>query len=217
MTAAHQGQEPGGRRQPPNAILASGTTLALLGGLSALSLAGLARGVLGAAVAERARMLCGMGALPVALCLLGAGMWLLAHRRSDLRTVAWPRILSTELALLAVLALLSLAVGGSNPAQAAADGRAGGLVGWTLAGLVASRFGRPVAIVSWLLIALVAGAHAFGLRPADLLPKPPAPGGSPRPSTRPPSAHFTRGASPPTRAGGGTTGRRSSPRQVKQA
>jgi len=135
-----------GSRRP---LLALALLLLLAGGLPALGLLGVARL---ASTAAGWSALFGWLAWPLCGLSLAVGGWLtvaLLRGLSDPWRLPWGRALAVEMALVAALALLSLA----------ADG--GGLVGWALASASRQAIGPVGAVLLWMATGIVGSLLTF--------------------------------------------------------
>ncbi len=83
--------------------------------------------------------------IPIAL---GVGIVLIIQRSNTLEKMSWGRILTLEIGVFALLALLAIA--GDSSLERAAEGLDGGLVGWGLAELMGT-FIKP----DWLLVLIL--------------------------------------------------------------
>ena len=99
----------------------------------------------------------GLGALPVALAAVVAGVWLVRRRNAPLIDVPWGRALAAEVGALAALALLSAATGSDVPG----DWGAGGGLGWAMLFGARRLAGQLGAVALWMLVGVAATLLAF--------------------------------------------------------
>lgn len=130
--------------------------------MTLLSLLHLTGGALLTWWARVLRVLFGWGSGLLVLALMAVGVFLLRRRAEAPSPIAWGRILALEGAAFIVLALLTLAGGGSI--QRASAGQDGGLVGWGLVELFHFAI-KPAWLLSMVLSLsfLVCMVHGLGL------------------------------------------------------
>ncbi|NOZ26847.1 MAG: DNA translocase FtsK [Chloroflexi bacterium] len=99
---------------------------------------------------------CGWGAYPLALGLIGGGVFLLLGERAR-QLWRWEVLVGVELAWLGALTLTQLVGGDEALAAGPQELHGGGLVGWVLASLFDRAFGGPGAWVLALAMTLAGG------------------------------------------------------------
>ncbi|MCC7018817.1 MAG: hypothetical protein IT332_03640 [Ardenticatenales bacterium] len=99
----------------------------------------------------------GLGALPVALAAVVAGVWLVRRRNAPLIDVPWGRALAAEVGALSALALLSAATGSDAPG----DWGAGGGLGWAMLFGARRLAGQLGAVALWMVVGVAATLLAF--------------------------------------------------------
>lgn len=141
-----------------------GLALLALSGATLLALLGLGPGVLSGGLAALLRRLFGVGALPVVVALMVAGVGLVRLPKSatiEVDAFPWPRLVAVEVLVLALFALVHLLLADGSGFELATRGGGGGYLGWALATLLASLFSREGAVVITALIALGTSASLF--------------------------------------------------------
>jgi S-DNA-T family DNA segregation ATPase FtsK/SpoIIIE len=110
----------------------------------------------------------GWGAPALPLVLGAAGVLLLQNRMGHPLLWPWRKLISGEIAYLALLTALHALAFGSDPWLLADAGGGGGMVGWTLSGLFMPLVGRlPTALLA-LATALAASAWTAGVTRAEV-------------------------------------------------
>lgn len=136
----------------PSAIGCLGAALVVAGGLPLLSML-----TAYSAPFRWVRVAFGVGAFPIVLAAIVAGVWLLRRQRGALAEVPWGRALAVEAAALAALALLSAATGSDAPG----DWGAGGGLGWAMLAGARTLAGPWGAVGLWLAVGLTSTLLAF--------------------------------------------------------
>jgi len=139
-----------------------GILLVSAGAISLLGLAGLTRGGLVDPWIGLLESWMGWGAIVIPLTGLAAGVAILGARRREFK---WSRVLALELALFAILGLLSGLLADGLPQAEIGEG--GGILGWSIARAMGSVFGRLGRMVILLLLA-VAGLYLVLRRKAQV-------------------------------------------------
>ena len=139
-----------------------GILLVSAGAISLLGLAGLTRGGLVDPWIGLLESWMGWGAIVIPLTGLAAGVAILGARRREFK---WSRILALELALFAILGLLSGLLADGLPQAEIGEG--GGILGWSIARSMGSVFGRWGRMVVLLLLA-VSGLYLVVRRQAQV-------------------------------------------------
>ncbi|MEW6716172.1 MAG: DNA translocase FtsK [Chloroflexota bacterium] len=131
-----------------------------------LALVGLTKGVLLTPLVTFCRRWLGWGSYFLVLGL-GVGGWMMFRRRAgELPPIRWGRVLSFELVVFALLALLALS--GGTSIERAEAGLDGGLIGWGLAEGVRLVFGR---FWSWVIVIFACvGGLILWLRKPGIIP-----------------------------------------------
>jgi S-DNA-T family DNA segregation ATPase FtsK/SpoIIIE len=189
--------------------------LGLAGALTLISLLGFA-GAVTAFWADLLRHFAGWGAYLIAFALLYASFSLL-HRQEnvfDEVPVAWGRVVAFEVIFAALMGLLHLGIASDElqAAQLAANGDAGGYLGWAVERLASQLRGPTLATILLVIIVLaslrflfdlsrvadIASRAVEALRPAALPVVPAASSPIPRRGTRPTPAEAGSASSQPT-------------------
>jgi S-DNA-T family DNA segregation ATPase FtsK/SpoIIIE len=110
----------------------------------------------------------GWGALAVPLLLGVIGVLLLQGWIKHPSRWPWRKLISGEIAFLSLLTAFHTLAFGSDPWLLADAGGGGGLVGWTLSGVVIAIIGRLPTAVFTVSIAIVAGSWAIGMTQDDV-------------------------------------------------
>nr|MBI2904940.1 DNA translocase FtsK 4TM domain-containing protein [Chloroflexota bacterium] len=134
--------------------------------IAVLALFNLSNGTVSNALADALTSWLGWGAVlaPLSLAVIGAAM--LAHNFGRPISINWWRVIAAEVAVVCALGLLQLLT--RAPLSEAAAGKAGGIVGWSLAVLVGDWLGPQAqpALTAALVLAL---ALTMGLTPGGVL------------------------------------------------
>jgi S-DNA-T family DNA segregation ATPase FtsK/SpoIIIE len=125
-----------------------GVVILTVGLLTFLALIELTNGVVISWWAELLQRWFGLGSYLFVPIALGVGIVLIIQRSSTVEKMSWGRILTLEIAVFALLALLAII--GDSSLERATQGLDGGLIGWGLAELMGT-FIRP----NWLLILIL--------------------------------------------------------------
>ena len=105
----------------------------------------------------------GYGALLVSVGIFALGAFVLLREFGVTIQLPLSRILSLEISFLALLALIHLFTGGSEPRAVARAGMGGGAIGWALSAPLAVLLSQPVVITFYLFILLVGIAMGIGI------------------------------------------------------
>ncbi len=138
-----------------------GLGLMALGVVTLLGLLSITQGALSDWWALLLRRIFGWGALAVAGGVIAAGAVLAVQNRRGAWEIPWERVVGLEILLAAALALLHLAVAGTEPLEVAEAGSGGGLVGWAIGQLLVETLGTGLAIPVLALAGL--GGLVLGL------------------------------------------------------
>jgi S-DNA-T family DNA segregation ATPase FtsK/SpoIIIE len=145
-----------------------GLVLMAIGLIVCLAVFSGGKGVAGHRIWLAARRAVGIGAYPLALLVMAAGVLLyLRGALAQTWRVPWRALLGGELALLALLGLVHV-LSGAEAYGLAQDGRGGGFVGWSVYQLLVPLLGRAVAVIL-LLPLLVWGVHLMVPLPWPLI------------------------------------------------
>ncbi|MGW8143588.1 MAG: DNA translocase FtsK [Anaerolineales bacterium] len=125
-----------------------GVLILTIGLLTFLALIELTNGVVISWWAGLLQRWFGLGSYLFIPIALGVGIVLIIQRSNTLEKMSWGRILTLEIGVFALLALLAIA--GDSSLERAAEGLDGGLVGWGLAELMGT-FIKP----DWLLVLIL--------------------------------------------------------------
>jgi len=135
-----------------------GLVLMAIGLIACLALFSGGKGVLGHRIWLAARRAVGIGAYPLVLLMMAAGVMLyLRGALAQNWRVPWRVVLGGELTLLALLGLVHV-LSGAEPYGLAQDGGGGGYVGWSLYQLLVPLLGKAVAVLL-LLPLMLWGVH----------------------------------------------------------
>jgi S-DNA-T family DNA segregation ATPase FtsK/SpoIIIE len=166
---AHRKSDSRGRSREHLPGELAGIMLLVLALVTALGLMGVSSGLLLDGWIRFWRYAFGWGALIIPLLLGAVGVLSLKGWIEQPSLWPWRRLISGELAILALLTAFHSLAFRSDPWLLAEAGGGGGLVGWTLSGLLMPVIGRlPTALVA-LAAATVAGAWAAGVARDDVL------------------------------------------------
>lgn len=111
----------------------------------------------------------GYGAAIISGGILVLGIILLLPKLGIVIRFPTSRILALEVIFVALLALMHLALGGTEPRSVARAGQGGGALGWALSALVANLFGPIVAAALFTLLMLFGLALFTGIRREKLV------------------------------------------------
>ena len=142
-----------------------GLLLLAVGGVTLLSLLSITHGALSDRWSDLLGQLFGWGAYAVALGWGTVGIALLLHGLRPIRQTSWDRVIGAEWLLAAVLALLHLLAGGSDPFRVAQEGCGGGYVGWAISHVLITALGPLTASLLLAIIGLVGLVWALRLSP----------------------------------------------------
>ncbi len=146
----------------------AGVMLLVLALITALGLVGFTRGALLDAWIQIWRRTLGWGAFGVPLLLGALGVLLLQGWLVHPVHWPWRKLVSGEVAFLALLTAFHVLASGSDPWLLADEGRGGGFVGWALSGLLMDVIGRlPTALLA-VATAVTAGAWMAGVARDDV-------------------------------------------------
>jgi DNA segregation ATPase FtsK/SpoIIIE-like protein len=105
----------------------------------------------------------GYGALVISIGIFLLGVIVLLREFGFNIQLPLSRILALEISFLALLALVHLATGGSEPRAIARAGAGGGAIGWALSTPFANLLSHPVAIAFWSSMLIAGIALVLGL------------------------------------------------------
>ena len=145
----------------------AGVMLLVLALVTLLGLGGFTSGTLLDAWIQIWRRTLGWGALAVPLLLGALGVLLLQGWYVHPAHWPWRKLVSGEIVFLAFLTALHALAFGSDPWQLADVGGGGGMVGWTLSGLLMDVIGRLPPAVLAVGTAVTAGAWTVGVTRDD--------------------------------------------------
>lgn len=141
----------------------AGLALFAFGGLILLSLLHITPGIVSERAASFLRALVGWGAFAVPLSIFGVSALLLRRGHRTSPTVTWGRVFSSEVFVVAVLALIHLVIPSENGAALANQGDGGGFVGWVVSSALTSVIGSLGASLSLSAAALFTLPVVLGL------------------------------------------------------
>jgi S-DNA-T family DNA segregation ATPase FtsK/SpoIIIE len=104
------------------------------------------------------------GAALFSIGLIGIGVLIVLPRAGIKIHLTWRRLLSAEIAFLALLALIHLLSADPEPRALARSGLGGGHLGWALGELMAKLFGSALAAFIYLIVIGLAVGAIFGVR-----------------------------------------------------
>jgi S-DNA-T family DNA segregation ATPase FtsK/SpoIIIE len=131
----------------------------LLAILSILSLTGLTRGDMINVWTTFLRRWLGWGAWLVPWGFLWVSIRLFRRRRGESVPIPWQRVISIEIWVISMLALVTILVEPTIPE--AESGVGGGLIGWGLATLVGDLVGDLGALVFFLILSIISGLYTL--------------------------------------------------------
>jgi S-DNA-T family DNA segregation ATPase FtsK/SpoIIIE len=166
---AQNKSNPRGRSREQLLAELAGLLLLVLALVTLLGLTGVTSGLLLDGWIGLWRYVVGWGALVVPIGLGVLGVLLLQGWVEHPATWPWRKLVGVEVAFLALLTAFHALSVGSDPWQLADGGSGGGLVGWTLSGLLMDIFGRLPTAVLAVVTAVVAGAWTVGVTRHDIV------------------------------------------------
>jgi S-DNA-T family DNA segregation ATPase FtsK/SpoIIIE len=146
----------------------AGVMLLVVALITLLGLVGFTSGALLDSWVRIWRRTLGWGAFGIPLLMGALGVLLLRSRVVHPTRWPWRRLISGEVAFLALLTAFHALALGSDPWLLADTGGGGGLVGWALSGLLMDVIGRLPTAVLALVTAVAAGAWTANLTRGDL-------------------------------------------------
>ncbi|NDJ60305.1 MAG: hypothetical protein GYB67_04220, partial [Chloroflexi bacterium] len=138
----------------------------IVSGLSLLNIS--ADATISTAWANALTSLFGYGSAVICLGIFALGVIILLPKLGIVIRFPTRRILALEIAFLSILALLHLAVSGSDPRTAAFLGQGGGQVGWALSAIVENSLSWSVAVTLYALLLVISMANVMGLNRTHL-------------------------------------------------
>ena len=141
-----------------------GLALILVGLVTTLALIFPDKGKVGAAWSLLLRQGFGVGAYPLALGILAAGIWLLARHAVRTEWIPrWQLVVGGEMAFFGALGLIHVLAGGPTP-PLYHEGRGGGIIGWAFSYITVPYLGGALSVLLLGALALGGIYLAAGLR-----------------------------------------------------
>jgi S-DNA-T family DNA segregation ATPase FtsK/SpoIIIE len=161
-------RRPKGRNREQLLRELAGVVLIVLGLVTMLGLLGFSSGALLDGWVQIWRRAFGWGALAVPLAVGGLGVLLLLGWIEHPNQWRWRKLISGEIAYVALLTALHALAFGTEPWLLTEEGGGGGVVGWTLSGLLIPLVGRLSTALLAVIVTGSAGAWTAGITRRDV-------------------------------------------------